>query len=174
MNPWLIGIARTGTALALVASVLVPATAASAADNPEDDGPWYLFNRKSTLCLDVPNQTSGGNGTRLQVWACITPDQVNQQWERNWITKTTFELRSSDSDRCLEARSSGRVVIFDCDSSRRVAQQWRVRNNRLKNVKFDKVLDAPGTTNGSPVTVNSVDTQTDSQRWTFRSPDDFD
>ena len=184
MSHWTRKLARAGAGLAVVAAMLAPAGGASAA--VRTDGPWYLVNRANGRCLDVPAQSGGVNGSRMQLWDCYPPSQTNQMWWRRWRSSNTFELISVASRRCLDApaQSGGAdgtpMQLWDCYPPNQTNQMWRMLSTptgwHLQNVKFAKVLDAEAgglNRNGTKIQLWYLRTANTNQGWELRAPNAF-
>jgi len=174
MNRWNRKMARTATALAVFAAVLVPATSASA-----DDGPWYIVQVSTGRCLDAPAQWGGVNGTPMQLWDCYPPSQYNQMWTRRVRADGTFDLVNVASQRCLDAPAQwagadgSPIQLWDCYPPSQTNQLWRMMaGGRLQNVKFSKVIQpalGQGNQNGNRIESWYLNTSDPSQVWELRS-----
>ncbi|MFJ4694290.1 RICIN domain-containing protein [Streptomyces sp. NPDC088766] len=96
-------------------------------------GHYELRNSAGGLCLDADWSTIGGNGTRAQVWECVSA-QTNQHWRFEPATNQpdVYRLRTEYNGRCLDGNhqdlggNGGRVQLWDCYGDSQVNQLWRV------------------------------------------------
>ncbi|MEU3622568.1 protease B [Amycolatopsis coloradensis] len=124
----------------------------------------YLLGPASdeSRCLDADLSTVNGNGTKVQLWTCLTrPDgttPANQAWYVTQIPEGHFRLQSVQSGRYLDAdlssiNSNGtKIQLWDFIPA--ASNQWfAVTENpegylRLQNVRSGRYLDADLNTAG--------------------------
>ncbi len=109
MNRCIRTLSRAGLGLvALAATLVVPATAASANYSPQpgDEGPFYIVNVANNRCLDAAAQGQGANGTRVQIWDCYPPTQYNQMWRLHPTAQGSW-IQGDQSHRVLDAAQNG-------------------------------------------------------------------
>lgn len=128
-------------------------------------GPYKIVNRQFNKCLDAVNTTSGGNGTKVQLWDC-RPNALNQQWYLNLNTSKLIE-NVQYRGKCLDAVNTTRgvngtrVQLWSCTPSFK-NQKWDLVDIgsssgyiiRLRNGLYTtKDLDAVNTTGGGNGTI---------------------
>jgi hypothetical protein len=143
-----------GGLFALVAAVVVPGPAASAATG--------TITGIGGKCVDVAG-ASTANGTAIQLWDC------NATAAQSWTTNTDGTIRALG--KCMDVTSAGtadgtKIQLWDCNGT--AAQQWTVTSARdIVNPAANKCLDATGNSsaNGTRLQIWTCG-GTANQKWT--------
>lgn len=165
----------------LVASVVTvlaaPTTAAAATYGPLDI--TVVYNGR---CLDAHLGAINQNGTPVQLWDCLGPGQLNQQWYVEEVSYySEYRIINAASGRCLDAhagllhQNGTPVQLWDCLGNNQWNQIWqlywdtRYHEYIFRNKASGRVLDAHWGAigqNGTPVQLwdNYGDLQFN-QRW---------
>jgi len=148
-------VATSVVALGLAVMGAAPAQAAT---------PSEVVGQGSQKCLDVRREDGGGNGSRVQTWACF--GSPNQRWYVQYVGTYSgtnwFEFVSADvTSQCLAVRDSGfangtQVDIEPCGGSNRMFRLESIPGSpylHLHPFYTSKCIDVSGnsTANGAKV-----------------------
>lgn len=153
---------RVLTSIAVGVALLVgTAPPASAAEQS-----YPVTNNYNGRCLDAAAEGNGANGTRVQLWDCYGPGQLNQRWYfRSVGYYSEFQIVNVASGLCLDAAAQWGGVngtpiqLWECYGPGQLNQIWYVYqdgylNYTIRNKLYPRVLDAAWQSiggNGTPV-----------------------
>jgi hypothetical protein len=128
-----------------------------------------LYATTPGQCLDA-DATNGGNGTKVQAWACNGSDQ--QEW-RSWgdysVESVKFPGMCLDADTNGAGNNGTKVQLWQCNSTSQ--QEWFMRNNDLAiyngafNNNLNTVLDRDTRWQGDGAPAQLWQKNFQSQQW---------
>ena len=143
--------------------LLGSAAPAGASTAPEQSYP--IITKFGGRCLDANLDGIGTNGTRVQLWDCYGPNQLNQQWYFRQVGYySEYQIVNRASGRCLDANAGWGggngtpVQLWDCYGTGQLNQIWYVYQDgdyldyTIMSKQYGRVLDAAweyGGLNGS-------------------------
>ncbi|WP_117213082.1 RICIN domain-containing protein [Allorhizocola rhizosphaerae] len=155
--------------LTVVSVVILSFSSAPASAATQQEQSSRILNELGHRCLDAAWEGIGGNGTRVQLWDCYGPGQLNQQWYfRNPDPSDPLatQIVNKASGRCLDATyQSGGVngtplQLWDCYGPGQLNQIWYLDyahpyvNMIIRSKMYRRVADAAWQwqgANGTPV-----------------------